>query len=305
MSGVPGAVSPEDTGPDELRKEIAGLESAIELQRRKLDDFEKRLPTNRWNFSILIPVLVALIGFVATVAATIVKWYADSELERDKLQSSIILKAIETGDALTSASNLLKFQEWKLVSLTEEQINELKTNPEETPFTAPPAAGPRPLRSAVEQQLAFEMTEAWAAQNIVEIDIPQLKGIPTPGGGTYSGKVKIHRLAAADLQAAFAEIEQKGLLDRLKEWGGSFTLKRTIRGTDIPSTHAMGIAFDLNVSTNPLGGPIRPPGSEGSLVELAPIFEAHGFVWGGTYQRPDPMHFEYLRFAAEAAAAAQ
>ena len=47
-----------------------------------------------------------------------------------------------------------------------------------------------------------------------------------------------------------------------------------------------GNAVDLNVSTNQLG-------TEGDMPpRIVEIFERWGFVWGGDWSRPDPMHFE-------------
>jgi hypothetical protein len=53
--------------------------------------------------------------------------------------------------------------------------------------------------------------------------------------------------------------------------------------------HAFGLAVDLNVSTNLFGtrGDMDP-----RVVE---IFEKWGFLWGGRWSQPDPMHFELTR----------
>lgn len=62
------------------------------------------------------------------------------------------------------------------------------------------------------------------------------------------------------------------------------------------SRHCWGIAIDLNEVQNPQGQPpmaASTPGS-GSLLKLVPIFEQHGFAWGGHFRQggPDGMHFE-------------
>lgn len=63
-------------------------------------------------------------------------------------------------------------------------------------------------------------------------------------------------------------------------------LNRSIRGGADKSTHAFGIAVDVNALANPLGtsGDVPPDVVEG--------WEAEGGDWGGDWSRPDPMHFE-------------
>ena len=53
--------------------------------------------------------------------------------------------------------------------------------------------------------------------------------------------------------------------------------------------HAFGLAVDLNVSSNYYGtrGDMDP--------EIVAIFEKWGFLWGGRWSQPDPMHFELAR----------
>ena len=70
--------------------------------------------------------------------------------------------------------------------------------------------------------------------------------------------------------------------------GGCF-VPRLIRGPSggFLSRHSFGIAIDVNPSTNPFGG---TPTIDQRLVE---IVKKYGFSWGGTWTRPDGMHFEW------------
>jgi hypothetical protein len=54
------------------------------------------------------------------------------------------------------------------------------------------------------------------------------------------------------------------------------------------SRHAWGLAVDLNATTNPYGYDSQ---QDPRLVE---IMQSHGFVFGGDWPTPDPMHFEYV-----------
>jgi len=117
--------------------------------------------------------------------------------------------------------------------------------------------------------------------------------------------VRFFQGAASQLQAAWAEVQAQGLGNRVLFWEGSF-VPRLIRGSATkPSNHAFGTAFDLNAAWNGLR--VTPPaaGLKGSVRELVPIFEKHGFFWGGNYrERKDGMHFEVARLGPPAEAAA-
>ncbi len=90
----------------------------------------------------------------------------------------------------------------------------------------------------------------------------------------------------------FGAWESAGLMDRILTWGGSF-VPRLVRGGASLSNHACGAAFDINVSWTQLGVQPALAGEKGSVRELVPLANEHGFFWGGHYaKRPDGMHFE-------------
>lgn len=61
---------------------------------------------------------------------------------------------------------------------------------------------------------------------------------------------------------------------------------RNIRGGDLKSNHAFGLAVDINALTNILGTTGDMP------QEVVEQWEVEGGDWGGDWSRPDPMHFE-------------
>jgi hypothetical protein len=131
--------------------------------------------------------------------------------------------------------------------------------------------------------------EEWLASNLIEVSIPQLRKF------IGDGKVRFNRNAAKALQDAFAEVENRGLLDLVMSWDGAFVL-RQVRAGGRPSVHACGTAFDINARWNAFGVVPAAQGSTGSVIELVPIFEKHGFVWGGKaprFQNREGMHFEF------------
>jgi hypothetical protein len=123
---------------------------------------------------------------------------------------------------------------------------------------------------------------SWMAQWIRTEDVPQL------------GNVECNKAILPDLMAAMREITAKGLAklvdtaDFVRE-GGCFN-PRVTRFSDggALSSHSWGIAVDLNVDVNPLGGkPHQDP-------RLVAIMASHGFTWGGHWLRPDGAHFEWV-----------
>ena len=63
-------------------------------------------------------------------------------------------------------------------------------------------------------------------------------------------------------------------------------INRNVRGGNVKSSHAFGIAIDINALANPLGTAGDMPD------EVVRQWEAEGGDWGGDWSRPDPMHFE-------------
>lgn len=124
---------------------------------------------------------------------------------------------------------------------------------------------------------SIEPDAAWVAANIRSQSMPIL------------GSVTCHRVLLPQLYGALAEVERTGLagLVDAQEFGGCYVPRFIDRDpTRGVSLHTWGIAVDLNVATNQLGtaGQMDP--------RVVAIFARWGFAWGGTWQRPDPMHFE-------------
>lgn len=126
----------------------------------------------------------------------------------------------------------------------------------------------------------------WIAQNIVNVNVPQLKGVTVP----------FNKRCVNQLLDVFAAWEVAGLIDRVLTWGGSFA-PRFVRGSRTSlSNHAWGTAFDINAAWNALGTCPALKGQKGSVRELVGIANEHGFGWGGHYRtRLDGMHFEVVK----------
>lgn len=104
---------------------------------------------------------------------------------------------------------------------------------------------------------------------------------------------------AGRLEQVIADLER--LPDRFKAFlvpsAGTFVC-RVVKDTGKPSMHASGAAIDINVKKSDYwlwarrrGKPI--PYRNRIPWEIAEIFEARNFIWGGKWYHYDTMHFEY------------
>jgi hypothetical protein len=115
--------------------------------------------------------------------------------------------------------------------------------------------------------------------------MPDLVTIKTRGGVPFT----VAREAAPRFQGLLDDLEKNGYPLKSNESGGYND--RNIAGTNTKSQHAFGNAVDVNWNDNPRGGtqPSMPPFLADSLARK------HGVSWGGTWNNPDPMHFEVAR----------
>ena len=97
-----------------------------------------------------------------------------------------------------------------------------------------------------------------------------------------------HKLLAEVFAAVFARVEGEGLSGKITSFGGCFAFRPQRTGSRL-STHAWGIAIDLNPETN-------AQGTAGNMdPAVTKIFRDAGFQWGGDWRgrSRDPMHFQF------------
>lgn len=137
---------------------------------------------------------------------------------------------------------------------------------------------------------AIVITDTWIRDNIVNVEVPQLKGVKGMGNLT---KIQWNVKVVNQIISLFKAWESAGLLPLVLTWGGSFA-PRFIRGSRSKlSSHAYATAFDINVAWNYMGAKPASIGAHGSVRELVPLALEHGFYWlGFNKERPDGMHFE-------------
>jgi hypothetical protein len=124
-------------------------------------------------------------------------------------------------------------------------------------------------------------------------------GQPGKNLGTFAMKcgvggelktVTAHKLVGPLFQQVFEAIAAAGMSHHIQSYDGIYNY-RTKRATSSNwSTHAWGIAIDLNASSNPMKT-VATMSISDSQQALAPFFEQAGFYWGKNFG--DPMHFQY------------
>lgn len=87
------------------------------------------------------------------------------------------------------------------------------------------------------------------------------------------------------LEKAFKNVNDRGIAAQIKTWDGCFNIRKK-RGAASMSLHSWGLAIDINAAWNGFG---RKPTMSPELVKC---FTDAGFTWGGTWKRPDGMHFQ-------------
>lgn len=102
--------------------------------------------------------------------------------------------------------------------------------------------------------------------------------------------VSCHAEMETVFAGVFAELYALGLWPSIKTYDGIYNPRQS-RGSGKWSTHAWGIAIDLNASGNRMGRPGNMPSG------IVAVFEEAGFTWGGRWSGKslDPMHFQYAR----------
>lgn len=107
-------------------------------------------------------------------------------------------------------------------------------------------------------------------------------------------QVQMLRPAVASLRTVFEKVRaaDQDLYDRIRT-SGSLCVRR-IRGSSASlSSHAFGLALDLNIDGQL--DMLADGKTQLGLTILADFFQAEGWIWGAAFSREDSMHFEASR----------
>jgi len=125
--------------------------------------------------------------------------------------------------------------------------------------------------------------DPWTEKFMVLWDVPTELEL-----GVIPKKIYCNKDLVGPLERALRNVIQRNLVDQIKTWDGCFNIRKKRSATSM-SLHSWGIAIDINAAWNGFG---RKPTMSPELVKC---FTDAGFVWGGTWSKPDGMHFELSR----------
>jgi hypothetical protein len=111
-------------------------------------EFEENKKRSGWNLTT--PVFLAVLAGIFTIVGAYVQGYNNIQLAARNLESSVILKAIETDDQQKACDNILYFHDIQLVQLSPTQVAFLQTCPESAPLLSAPIPVVRSTRTISE-----------------------------------------------------------------------------------------------------------------------------------------------------------
>lgn len=122
-----------------LQTEERLKEAELALRQRELDaKLDEASPTRILKLSSFSPTTIAaIIGIVATLVGYLIQANLNRELEREKFQGQLVLKAIETGDPQKARANLRFFFETGLLSDPDGKIKIALDQSEKNPASVP------------------------------------------------------------------------------------------------------------------------------------------------------------------------
>jgi len=128
------------------------------------------------------------------------------------------------------------------------------------------------------------VSAGWGLSILESFQLPQ--PIPLSWGGVAK-RISCHKMVKPELEGVFKLLHSMPeVWATINDYGGCFSFRRNSNDKTKLSRHSWAIALDLDVKDNPDG----TPGETHPLIIQA--FYDAGWLWGGWFSNPDPMHFE-------------
>lgn len=127
----------------------------------------------------------------------------------------------------------------------------------------------------------------WQADFLGRVDLPFPVTLSWDKSKEIS-QIICHKRLIPVFAQLFQTIHSQNMQAKIATFGGCFSFRQQRTGSRL-STHAWGIAIDLNPETN-------VQGTSGNMdQDLIEIFKDAGFEWGGEWagKKKDPMHFQF------------
>ncbi|MBL6937458.1 MAG: M15 family metallopeptidase [Alphaproteobacteria bacterium] len=112
----------------------------------------------------------------------------------------------------------------------------------------------------------------------------------------HGGGVSITTVNGVDKALAAVSADLDNLPEKYMRYlipnSGTYNCRR-VAGSTSRSVHAWGAAIDINSAASDYWRWSKDGWHNRIPVEIARVFERHGFIWGGRWWHYDTMHFEY------------
>lgn len=138
-----------------------------------------------------------------------------------------------------------------------------------------------------------DANKSWEKKNIVKLPAPWK--LVTAWDFQPVRGIRIHQRCADSLDRVLQSIWLKaGKSDqKIMEWGmhlyaGGFSFRLMRGGTNL-SMHSWGCAVDFDSARNSFGDSTP---NFGTLPAVTEAFAAEGWTWGGSWKKPDAMHWQ-------------
>jgi hypothetical protein len=133
-----------------------------------------------------------------------------------------------------------------------------------------------------------QLSPEWASEYLGLAELPF--SLPLSWNPAVSvNRMTCHKLLIPTFEQVFATIQGWGLPGKITSFGGCFEFRAQKRNAAKLSTHAWGIAIDINPLENEQG---TAGNMDASVID---VFREVGFEWGGDWpgRAKDPMHFQF------------
>lgn len=167
-TGVRSVVEQEHVGHEAARGDLEKARAELELTLKRVELELKRVEPEQqrhgsWKSLATSPLTVAIaagvVGLLGAVASNFLQARSTLSLEREKFESSLILKAIETGDPEDATRNLLFLKNVGLIRDPSGKIAALEKAPASAPVLPSPTSGSIPYTNYRDPMQERDVTE--------------------------------------------------------------------------------------------------------------------------------------------------
>jgi len=110
------------------------------------------------------------------------------------------------------------------------------------------------------------------------------KPLPLAWGGRAT-RISCHKLVKSELESVFKKLSAIPVVwETINDYGGCYSFRRNSSNKAQLSRHSWAIAIDLDVKDAVSGRETHP-------LAIQAFYDV-GWLWGGWFSTPDPMHFE-------------